>query len=228
MNASLCTSGCMSCGPTALAAAPVVTVGNFEQNASQVVVAESEALSPLTGHWSVHVRLVSHHTPQAKVARVSLRVVVSGVQRMDLEAQVNEAGNLQREATAWPAERCSILGRRTHFAILFVLLLGGAGSDAAEEAARRTGAPREEVVVRSTRLADEQITQQAQKAISNDPWVYSEHITVTTEKGIIRVEGIVQDTDEWYRILDLCRKIRGARRVDSSRLEMLHNDPEGG
>ena len=88
--------------------------------------------------------------------------------------------------------------------------------------------PPEEVVVQATRLADEQITQQAQKAISDDPWIYGEHLTVTTQNGVIRVEGIVQDTWEWFRIIDRCRRIRGARRIDTSGLEMLHNDPDGG
>lgn len=141
---------------------------------------------------------------------------------------MNEACHLQREATARSTAPRSILGARARFAILFVALLGAAGSGAAQDAIPRTEAASEEVVVRATRLTDEQITQQAQQAISNDPWIYSEHITVTTRNGVIRVEGIVQDRGEWFRILDLCRKIRAARRVDTSGIEMLYNDPDGG
>lgn len=129
--------------------------------------------------------------------------------------------------TAPPAV-CSILGPPARFAILCVVLLGAAGSGVAQDAARRMETPPEEVVVQATRLADEQITQQAQKAISDDPWIYGEHLTVTTQNGVIRVEGIVQDTWEWFRIIDRCRRIRGARRIDTSGLEMLHNDPDGG
>lgn len=116
---------------------------------------------------------------------------------------------------------------RVRFAILFVALLGPAGSGA-QDSARRTETLSEEVVVRGTRLADEQITQQAQKAIADDPWIYSEHITITTQNGVIRVEGFVQDTWEWFRILDHCRKIRGARRVDTSGVALVYNDPDGG
>ena len=141
---------------------------------------------------------------------------------------MNEACHLHGETTARSIAPRSILGPRARFALLFVALLGTAGSGAAQDAARRTEAPTEEVVVRATRLVDEQITQQAQEAISNDPWIYSEHITVTTHNGVIRVEGFVQDTWEWFRILDLCRKIRAARRIDTSGMEMLHNDPDGG
>jgi hypothetical protein len=111
---------------------------------------------------------------------------------------------------------------------LLVTLLGAAGSAAAQDAPSKTEAPRMEVVVvEASRVADEQITQQAEAALANDPWIFSDHVTVTTHNGVIRVEGIVQDTSEWFRILRLCRKIPGARRVVSE-LEMLHNDPDGG
>jgi osmotically-inducible protein OsmY len=108
-----------------------------------------------------------------------------------------------------------------------VTLLGAAGSGAAQDAARKTEAPPAEVIVQATRLADEQITQQAVQAVSNDPWIYSDHVTITTRNGVIRVEGIVQDTGELFRILRICRRIPGARRVVSE-LEMQHNDPDGG
>lgn len=135
----------------------------------------------------------------------------------------------QRQAPARSTAPRSTLGPRARFAILFVAFLGAAGSGGAQDAARRTDAPPvAEVVVRATRLADEQITQQAQDAISNDPWIYSEHITITTQNGVIRVEGFVQDTWEWFRILDHCRKIRGARRVDTSGIALVYNDPDGG
>jgi len=140
---------------------------------------------------------------------------------------MNEASHLQREATARSTERRSILGPRAHFAVLFVALLGAPGSGAAQDASHTREATPGEVVIQATRLADEQITERAQKALSNDPWIYNDHVTVTTRNGVVTVEGIVQDTGEWFRILRLCRKIPGARRV-VDRLEMLHNDPDGG
>jgi osmotically-inducible protein OsmY len=84
-----------------------------------------------------------------------------------------------------------------------------------------------EVVIHANRLADEQVTREVQKTLTGDPWVYSEHITVTTQNGVVRLEGIVGDTAELFRILRLCRKIPGARRVVNE-LEMMHNDPDGG
>jgi osmotically-inducible protein OsmY len=85
----------------------------------------------------------------------------------------------------------------------------------------------EEIVVSAARRADEQVTEQVQRTLTNDPWIYAEHITVTTRNGVVRLEGIVGDTGELYRILRQCRKIPGARRVVSE-LEMMHNDPDGG
>ena len=133
-----------------------------------------------------------------------------------------------REVMAPSTERRSGLEPRARLAILLFSLLATTGSGAAQDAARTAEAPREEVVVRAARPTDEQITERAQRAIADDRWIYSEHITITTQNGVIRVEGIVQDTWEWFRILDLCRKARGARRVDTSRLELLHNDADGG
>ena len=125
--------------------------------------------------------------------------------------------------------RQPICGSRARFALLFATLLGAAGSCAAQDAAEKPNARLQEVVIQAKRqAADEQITQQAQKAISDDRWIYSAHITVTAHNGVIRVEGIVQDTWDWFKIMDHCRRIRGARRVDTSGIELLHNDPDGG
>jgi osmotically-inducible protein OsmY len=112
--------------------------------------------------------------------------------------------------------------------LLSVMLLGAAGACPAQDAAENPRQPLQEVVVEAQRhAADEQVTQRVREALSNDPWIYSEHVTVTTRNGVVTVEGIVQDTGEWFRILRLARKTPGARRV-VDRVEMLHNDPDGG
>ncbi len=86
-----------------------------------------------------------------------------------------------------------------------------------------------EVVVQAQRqVADEQITQQVLKVLADDPWVYAEHVTVTTKNGVVTVDGIVGDTGELFRILRLCRKVPGARRVDTSLIVILDWPAEGG
>jgi osmotically-inducible protein OsmY len=107
-------------------------------------------------------------------------------------------------------------------------LLGAAGSCPAEDAAGKPDTPLPEVIIAAKRhAADEQVTRQVEQTLTNDPWIFAEHITITTQNGVVRLEGIVGDTGEMFRIMRLCRKIPGARRVVNE-LEIMHNDPDGG
>jgi osmotically-inducible protein OsmY len=76
-------------------------------------------------------------------------------------------------------------------------------------------------------VPDAQVTSQVREVLRDDPWLYAEHITVTTQNGVVTVEGIVGDTGERFRILRLCRKIPGVRRVVDA-MELFNNDPDGG
>ena len=107
---------------------------------------------------------------------------------------------------------------------MFVTFLGAAAAWPAQKEPERL----EEVVVQAKRLADEQVTLRVQTTLEADPWIFSEHITVWTENGVVHLEGIVGDTSEWFRVMSLARKIPGARRVVTSGLEIVHNDPDGG
>lgn len=108
------------------------------------------------------------------------------------------------------------------------MFLGAAGSCPAQDDAGRANAHLQEVIVQAARqIADEQVTSEVQETLTNDPWVYAEHITVTTRNGVVRVEGFVGDTGERFRILRLCRRIPGAKRVVDA-LEIVSNDPDGG
>lgn len=119
-------------------------------------------------------------------------------------------------------------GSRGRSALLFATLLGAAGSCPGQDVAGKANARLEEVVIQAKRqVADEQVTQQVQRTLTDDPWIYAEHITVTTQNGVVRVEGFVGDSGERFRILRLCRKISGARRVVDA-LEVVNNDPDGG
>jgi osmotically-inducible protein OsmY len=78
-------------------------------------------------------------------------------------------------------------------------------------------APLEEVVVTARKrvepLTDEQVTRQVEKALDDDPYLYAEHITVTTKNGVVRLEGIVGDAGELIRVMRISRKAPGAKRV---------------
>lgn len=141
---------------------------------------------------------------------------------------MSEAFHPQREAPARSTERQPIRGSRAHFALVFATLLGAAGSCAAQDAAEKANARLQEVVIRAKKqAADEQVTQQVQKTLTDDPWIYAEHITITTQNGVVRLEGIVGDTGERFRMVRVCRKIPGVRRVVDA-LEMPANDADGG
>jgi osmotically-inducible protein OsmY len=85
----------------------------------------------------------------------------------------------------------------------------------------------QEIVITAARLADEAMTAKVVQVLQDDPYVFGDHVTVTTRNGVVRVEGIVGDTGERFRILRLCRRIPGTRRVVDA-LEIVSNDPDGG
>lgn len=85
----------------------------------------------------------------------------------------------------------------------------------------------QEIIISAARVADEVLTAKVVQVLQEDPYVFSDHVTVTTQNGVVTVEGIVGDTGERFRILRLCRKIPGTRRVVDE-LEIVNNDPDGG
>ena len=142
---------------------------------------------------------------------------------------MSELRHLQRKPTAPLAGRRAIAGARAGVAVLVATLLGAAGFCPAQDAAKRkANAPLDEVLVQGARqAADEEITEHVQSALANDPYIYAEHVIVTTQNGIVRVEGITSDPWEMRRILREARKTPGVRRV-LNQLEMIHLDPDGG
>lgn len=87
---------------------------------------------------------------------------------------------------------------------------------------------RQELVIRADRpVPDEEVTQHVAQALANDPWIYSEHVSVTTRSGVVILEGVVADSGELLRMLRLAHRIHGARRV-IDRLEINAQLPDGG
>jgi osmotically-inducible protein OsmY len=72
---------------------------------------------------------------------------------------------------------------------------------------------RNEVVVSAARQSDAAITTRVSQALHDDPYIFSEHVTVTTENGILRLEGRVSDLADLHQILRLARRIAGRRRI---------------
>jgi len=68
-----------------------------------------------------------------------------------------------------------------------------------------------EVVITAAR--DEAITVKVVQALQDDPHLYAGHITVTTENGIVRLQGIAFDVWDMHRMLYLARQASGSRRI---------------
>jgi len=70
-----------------------------------------------------------------------------------------------------------------------------------------------EVVVSASRLADEALTAKVVQVLKDDPYVFAGHISVVTENGVVRLEGIATDAHDLHRTLFLARRVAGKRRV---------------
>ena len=96
---------------------------------------------------------------------------------------------------------------------------GNAGSGRARNLvpAARAGEPptRElhEIVVTANRQADLAMTAKVTAALQQDPYVFGDHVTVSTENGIVRLEGRVNDLVDLFQILRLARRIAGRGRI---------------
>ena len=84
---------------------------------------------------------------------------------------------------------------------------------------------REEVIVTAGREADERLTREVVTALQNDPYIFSDHITVTTANGVVRLEGRISDRADFFNVLRLARRIAGKRRVINN-MEYVPSDED--
>ena len=100
---------------------------------------------------------------------------------------------------------------------------------AAFSAARSAPPPTElqhEIVVTAQRQSDEAMTTRVEEALQQNPYIFSEHVNVTTENGVVRVGGMVRDMPELFAILRLARRIAGRGRVVNE-IQFLQLDQDG-
>lgn len=74
-------------------------------------------------------------------------------------------------------------------------------------------APRQEVTVSASRLSDAVLTAKVEQALHDDPYIFSNHMSVETEDGIVRLKGVAVDLSDLRQALALARRIAGSRRV---------------
>ena len=117
--------------------------------------------------------------------------------------------------------RLARLKQFRHLCPCLALMVAAAGRSLGVAAQVGTGMPHErtpsalaEVIVTArVHPTDEQVTAQVERALTDDPYVYAQHVTVTLSKGVLMCQGIVGDSAELHRVLRICRGASGSKRV---------------
>ena len=73
--------------------------------------------------------------------------------------------------------------------------------------------PRQEVTITASRQTDAVLTAKVERALHDDPYIFAAHMSVVTENGIVRLQGIALDVNDLRQALALARRIAGKRRV---------------
>ena len=84
----------------------------------------------------------------------------------------------------------------------------------------------DEIVVTADRQSDAAMSAKVTTALREDPYLFGDHVNVTTENGVVRLEGIVSDLPDLFQILRLARRIAGKGRVVNA-LEFVPTDDDG-
>ena len=65
----------------------------------------------------------------------------------------------------------------------------------------------------ASRQADAELAAKVAAALQQNPYIFTDHVTVTAVNGIVKVGGVVRDLPDLYAILRLARRLAGTRRV---------------
>jgi hypothetical protein len=106
--------------------------------------------------------------------------------------------------------------RHNQSGLLLATALGGVALWAWTTALAQTPpgeVPRQEVTVSASRLTDAVLTAKVEQALHDDPYIFANHMSVVTENGIVRLQGIALDVNDLHQALALARRIAGRRHV---------------
>jgi osmotically-inducible protein OsmY len=70
-----------------------------------------------------------------------------------------------------------------------------------------------EIVVTAVRNADAALTAKVETALKENTYIFADHVTVTTEGGVVHLHGMVTDLDDLFAILRMAHRIAGSGRV---------------
>jgi osmotically-inducible protein OsmY len=76
-----------------------------------------------------------------------------------------------------------------------------------------SGAEMPSEIVVTAKRSDEAIAANVAAALKQNPYIFSDHITVTAKNGVVRVAGVVNDLNDLLAILRVARRVAGRGRV---------------
>jgi osmotically-inducible protein OsmY len=72
---------------------------------------------------------------------------------------------------------------------------------------------RPEVVISATRESNAVLVAKVEGVMQSDPYLFVNHISVSADNGVVRLEGVVEDPFDMLQLVRLARRIAGKRRV---------------
>jgi len=63
------------------------------------------------------------------------------------------------------------------------------------------------------RLSDREVTRRVEAALDSDPYVYAEHVSVTTADGVVTLRGLVGDEEDLRGTIRISSRVDGVKRV---------------
>jgi osmotically-inducible protein OsmY len=70
-----------------------------------------------------------------------------------------------------------------------------------------------EVVITASREPDAVLVARVERAMQDDPYLFINHISVSAENGVVRLEGFVTDPFDMLQLLRIARRVAGKRHV---------------
>jgi osmotically-inducible protein OsmY len=66
---------------------------------------------------------------------------------------------------------------------------------------------------RAVHESDEEVTKQVEAALRADPYVFDEHVTITTKDGVVTLSGFVLDVWDVFTLKRMVKKMPGVKKV---------------
>jgi osmotically-inducible protein OsmY len=84
----------------------------------------------------------------------------------------------------------------------------------------------QEIVVTATRESDAALTAKVTAALQQNPYIFSDHLQVTTQNGVVRITGVIRDLSDLLEVLRIARRSAGKGHVVNE-IEYIPIDDDG-